>query len=116
VEILMAINLGEAARDLRMKLNLSLREAEVELGISYVHLCNIENGKVTPSQKIVERFHDAWGIDLYMFALAFHSDAGATPRALRQPVKALEEGCRRHIEALLRQRAKDGASCLTSAD
>jgi len=102
----MPINLGKAARDLRVKLNLSLREAEAELGISYVHLCNIENGKVSPSEGLVERFHEAWGIDLYMYALAFHSDGGAIPKVLQPPVKALKEGCRQHIESLLSQRAQ----------
>lgn len=114
---LMSINLGKAARDLRVKLELSLREAEAELGISYVHLCKIETGKVSPSERVVERFHEAWGIDLYMYALAFHSDEEDTPRPLQAPAKALKEGCRKHIEALLRQRAKEGErSCLTSAD
>lgn len=112
----MPINLGQAARDLRKRLKLSLREAEAELGISYVHLCNIENGKVSPSSGVIERFQEAWGIDLYMFALAFHSD-NDTPRTLQAPVKALEEACRRHIESLLRKRSKEGKqSCLISAD
>ena len=113
----MPINLGKAARDLRTKLKLSLREAEAELGISYVHLCKIETGKVSPSEGVVERFHEAWGIDLYMYALAFHSDDGKTPKPLQAAVKALKEGCRQHIESLVRKRAKEGeTSCLVSAD
>lgn len=112
----MAINLGKAAQDLRKKLGRSLREAEAELGISYVHLCKIENGKVLPSPGTVERFFQAWGIDLYMYALAFHSGGEEHPTPLRAPVKALKEGCRRHIESLLSAKAKEGSSCLISAD
>jgi transcriptional regulator with XRE-family HTH domain len=112
----MPISLGKAALDLRTRLNLSLRQAASELGISYVHLCNIENGKASPSPETIERFHEAWGIDLYMFAIAFHSDDRATPKALQAPVKSLAEGWKKHIDALVRQRAKEASSCLTSAD
>ena len=113
----MPISLGKAAQDLRSKLNLSLRQAALELGVSYVHLSNIEHGKASPSPEMLEKFHDAWGIDLYMYALAFYPDDRETPKGLRAPVKALAEGWKRHIEKLLRQRSKEGTeSCLTLAD
>ncbi|HVX13864.1 MAG TPA: helix-turn-helix transcriptional regulator [Pirellulales bacterium] len=112
----MPINLGKAAKDLRTRLRLSLREAEAELGISYVHLCKIENGKVDPSPGMIERFHDAWGIDLYMFAVVYHSEDRETPKPLQAPVKALMQGWKQHIEMLLDKRIKDETdSCLTSA-
>jgi transcriptional regulator with XRE-family HTH domain len=113
----MAIKLGRAAQDLRSRLQLSLREAATELGVSYVHLCNVENEKASPSPEMIEKFHQAWGIDLYMFALAFHSDNRDAPRALRQPLNDLAEGWKKHIEYLLRRRAKESIKpCLTSAD
>ncbi len=112
----MPINLGIAAKELRNRLKLSLRDAAVELGISYVHLCNVENGKASLSPETIERFHEAWGIDLYMYALAFHGDDRDTPMALRAPVKALAEGWKKHIETLLRERDQESPSCLTSAE
>jgi transcriptional regulator with XRE-family HTH domain len=113
----MPISLGKAAQDLRARLNLSLRQAAMELGVSYVHLCNIENGKASPSPEMLEKFHDAWGIDLYMYALAFFPDERATPKSLKAPVKALAAGWKRHIEMLLRERSTEGTdSCLISAD
>lgn len=113
----MPISLGKAAQDLRTKLCLSLRHAALELGVSYVHLCNVENGKASPSPEMLEKFHDAWGIDLYMYALAFFPDDRETPKALRGPSKALAAGWKRHIEKLLRERTKEGnESCLISAD
>jgi len=112
----MPISLGKAAQDLRTRLKLSLREAAAELGMSYVHLCNVENGKASLSPETIELFHEAWGIDLYMYAIAFHSDDRDTPKALRAPVRALAEGWKRHIDMLLRERAKEMGSCLTSAD
>src|ERR1700742_1284791 len=101
----MPISLGKAAQELRTRLKLSLRDAAEELGISYVHLCNVENGKASLSPETIERFHDAWGIDLYMYALAFHCDDRETPKALRSPVKALAKGWKQHIETMLRERA-----------
>ena len=112
----MPISLGKAAQDLRTRLKLSLREAAAELKMSYVHLCKVENGKASLSPETIERFHEAWGIDLYMYAIAFHSDDRDTPAALLAPVKALAEGWKRHIDMLLRERAKGTGSCLTSAD
>jgi transcriptional regulator with XRE-family HTH domain len=112
----MPISLGKAAQDLRTRLKLSLREAAAELSMSYVHLCKVENGKASLSPETIERFHEAWGIDLYMYAIAFHSDDRDTPKALRAPVKALAEGWKQHIDMLLCERAKGTGSCLTSAD
>jgi len=111
----MPINLGKAAQELRLKLGLTVRDAAEELGVSYPHLSNIENGKASPSPEMIEKFHEAWGIDLYMYALAYHGEDRPTPKSLKAPVKALAEGWKMHIEALLRQRAKD-RQCLTSAD
>lgn len=84
--------------------------------MSYVHLCKVENGKASLSPETIERFHEAWGIDLYMYAIAFHSDDRDTPKALRAPIKALAEGWKRHIDMLLCERPKEMGPCLTSAD
>jgi transcriptional regulator with XRE-family HTH domain len=113
----MAISLGKAARDLRTRLKLSLRRAADELGISYVHLCKIENGRTSPSPETIEKFHETWGIDLYMYAVAFHSENREMPKALRAPARALADGWKRHIDLMLDQRTKEGEkSCLISAD
>ena len=113
----MPIPLGKAAQELRARLKLSLRQAAAELGVSYVHLCNIENGRASPSPEMLEKFHDAWGIDLYMYALAFFPDERKTPKVLKGPLDALTAGWKKHIEVLLRERSTEGAdSCLISAD
>lgn len=113
----MPISLGKAAQDLRNRLKLSLRDAAAELEVSYGHLCNIENSKASPSPEMMEKFHDAWGIDLYMYALAFFPDDRETPKGLLPAVKVLEAGWKRHIEKILRERSREGSkSCLISAD
>lgn len=113
----MPISLGLAAQDLRKRLHLSLREAAVELGVSYVHLCNIENAKASPSPEILEKFHEAWGIDLYMYALAFFPGDRDIPKPLRAPIKALATEWKSQIDRILRQRSKEGSGpCLIWAD
>jgi transcriptional regulator with XRE-family HTH domain len=113
----MPICLGRAAQDLRSQLGLSLRQAAVELGISYAYLCNVENGKSSPSPEVIEKFHDAWGVDLYMYAVAFHSEERKVPHGLQGPLRVLAKGWKRHIKEVLRQRNKDIAgSCLISVD
>src|SRR4051812_27864817 len=113
----MPVSLGKAAQDLRSKMRLSLRQAAQEIGVSHVHLCHIENGKASPSPEMLEKFHDAWGIDLYMYALAFFPEDRETPKGLRAPVKALVVGWKKYIEKRLRQRTTEGTeSCLTSVD
>lgn len=107
----MSVSLGKAAQHLRKRLKLSLRSAAEELDISYVHLCNVENEKASLSPETIERFHDAWGIDLYTYALAFFGDDRDVPELLKVPMKALEDGWRVHINELIEQRTKESASC-----
>ncbi len=61
--------LGAAARDLRRSRNLSQREMAKRLGITPVHLCNIEKDKSSPSLKLLNRWRAVVGIDLYGHAL-----------------------------------------------
>jgi hypothetical protein len=66
---------------------------------------------------MLEKFHDAWGIDLYMYALAFFPEDRETPKDLRGPIKALTKGWKLHIERLLRERStEESKSCLISVD
>ena len=112
----MPISLGLAAHHLRKRLKLTLRDAAEELGISYVHLCKVENDRASLSPETIERFHEAWGIDLYMYALAFFPDTREVPAALKGPTEALTRGWKRHIDAMLRDRAKEAKSCISSGE
>ena len=59
--------------------------------MSHVHLNNIENEKVSPTANIIEKYYEAWGIDLYMYAVAKYSDPDRVPRSLRSAVESLVE-------------------------
>ena len=101
------IPLGTAAKYLRDRLGLSQRAAAQELGISYVHLNNIENGKASPSPEMLEKFRDAWGIDLYMLAVGMFSDKATLPAPLRKPLSALTKAWSAEIESLIEMRRKE---------
>jgi transcriptional regulator with XRE-family HTH domain len=110
----MPIALGIAAQDLRQRLKLSIRDAALELGVSYAHLCNVENGKASPSPEMIDKFYEAWGIDLYMFAIAFHPSGRDIPSGLRGATTTLAKAWKKHIEVLIKQRVTEGEeSCLT---
>lgn len=101
------ISIGEAARYLRSRLGLSQRKAATELGISYVHLSNIENGKALPSPTMLDKYREAWGIDLYMLAVGMFSDEGTVPKPLRASVKAMTEAWKAEIDNVIRHRCKE---------
>lgn len=98
------ISIGEAARYLRNRFGLSQRDAAAELGISYVHLSNIENGKALPSPTMLDKYREAWGIDLYMLAVGMFSDEETVPKPLRASVKAMTEAWKAEIEDVIQRR------------
>ena len=103
------ISLCDAARELRTRLGLSLRSAAKELGISFVHLSNIENDNVSPSAEIIDRFRRAWGIDLYMFAVCYFSDANDFPEGISHPLARLKKAWEREIDALIERRRTEAS-------
>jgi transcriptional regulator with XRE-family HTH domain len=103
------INLCDAARELRNRLGLSVRKAAGELGISYVHLSNIENSKVSPSPEIIDRFRQAWGIDLYIFAVCKFSDLEEFPERVARPLERLKVAWEREIDDLIERRSTEAS-------
>jgi transcriptional regulator with XRE-family HTH domain len=101
------IPLGQAARYLRQRLCLSQRAAAGELGISFVHLSNIENGNASPSPKVIEKYYEAWGIDLYMFAVGMFTDHARLPGPLRGPLHDLTEAWQQELESVVEARRKE---------
>lgn len=100
----MPLELGKAAKELRTRLNLSLRAAAIELGISYPHLCNIENGKVSLNEEILGRFHEAWGVDLYMFALAYADEPRGKQGECQAALSELLKQWKKHVESIIDER------------
>lgn len=98
------IHIGKAARYLRDRLGITQREVAERLGISYVHLSNIENNKVLPSASILESYKSIWGIDLYVLGWCLNGDADRLPSQFTAPVRELTKAWKSQIELMLRRK------------
>jgi transcriptional regulator with XRE-family HTH domain len=81
--------LGTTARLVREKKGLTQKSAAEALGITQVHLSNIENNKGTPSSSLLSRFRELWGIDLYILAWCLHGNPDDLPEPVRKPMREL---------------------------
>jgi transcriptional regulator with XRE-family HTH domain len=91
------IHLGKTARYLRERKGLSQRETADALGITQVHLSNIENNKALPSPALLARYRELWCVDLYVLAWCLHGDSSLLPEAVRAPMRELAEAWRREL-------------------
>ena len=94
------IYLGETARELRESLGLTQRAAATELGISFVHLCNIERNRAAPSQALVDKYREKWGVDLHVLAWCKKGNVAKLPKALRKAASELEKIWKQHVETV----------------
>jgi transcriptional regulator with XRE-family HTH domain len=77
------LKLGNTARLVREREGLTQRATAKMLGISVVHLCNIENGKSGVSDELIGKYRDLWKVDLYMLAWCMHGDVRKLPAGVR---------------------------------
>lgn len=102
----MTISLGNTARHLRESLGLTQRAAAEMLGISFVHLCNIEKNRAIPSPTLIDRFRELWGVDLYVLAWCLHGSNEKLPKSMRKAAADLASGWQRQIEKLVATQRK----------
>jgi transcriptional regulator with XRE-family HTH domain len=95
------IRLGQTARRLRESLGLTQRAAAVALDITCVHLCNIEHDRAAPSQELIEKYRELWGVDLYVMAWCDMGDTSKLPKPLRKAAAELTKGWQQHIDKLI---------------
>ena len=95
------VHIGKTARFLREKKGLSQRQAADALGITQVHLSNIENNKSQPSPNLLDRYRELWGVDLYVLAWCLHGDTSRLPEAVRKPMHQLAEAWKRELGDLV---------------
>ncbi len=107
------INLGKTARHLRESQGLTQRAAAQELGISVVHLCNVENDKAMPSPSLLERYRELWNVDLYVLAWCLHGDVEKLPKAVRKPMAELAKAWQEQLRSVA-SASKDVSPCSTS--
>lgn len=97
------IQLGAAARRLRKMLGITQREAARLLEISVVYLCNIEQNRATPSQHILDRYRELWGVDLYVLSWCDSGHPNQLPPALRKSAQALAAAWKRELDAIVKR-------------
>lgn len=100
--------IGDIARELREQLEMSQKDAADALGITQVHLCNVEKNKSKPSPSLLDRYRELWGIDLYVFAWCQHGNVKKLPAAMRAAASALADEWQSRIRELILQRKKSG--------
>ena len=93
------IQLGKTARHLREMKDLNQREAAERLGITAVHLCNVENDKAVPSSSLLARYRELWGIDLYVLAWCLNGDVNKLPASIRKPAEQLAKAWQKQLES-----------------
>jgi transcriptional regulator with XRE-family HTH domain len=93
----MALQLGPTARYVRQSRGLSQRAAAEELGVSYVHLSNVERGRADPSTALVARFSTVFGVDLHVLAWCLFENDLSIPEDLRGPRKVLAEAWKKQL-------------------
>jgi transcriptional regulator with XRE-family HTH domain len=84
-------------------LGLTQRAAAEALGISCVHLCNVEKNRALPSQTLIDRFRELWGVDLYVVAWCSGDNSARLPKALRKAAADLEKVWNQHIERMVNE-------------
>lgn len=81
---------GVIARRVRKNKGFSQKDMAERLGVTAVHLCNVERGKAVPSWELVDRFEVVTGVDLYVASWCMFGSIETTlPEPLRKPALAL---------------------------
>lgn len=95
------LNLGETARELRDRTGLSQIDAAKQLGITQVHLSNIENDKARPSPDLAAKYRDVFGVDLYVYAFCTRGDLERMPKGVRDASAKLASIWQRELDRRL---------------
>lgn len=92
------IKLGTTIRFVREAKGLTQRAAATLLGVSDVHLCNLERDKARPSPDLIAKILHTWDVDIYILAWCLHGDMGRLPEAVRGPLEKLGKAWRADLK------------------
>ena len=93
------IYVGKTARRVREKQGLMQKEAAPLLGITPVHLCNIENNKAMPSAALIDKYRQLWGVDIYVLAWCELGQSSDLPVAIRNAADKLAQLWLRQLDS-----------------
>jgi transcriptional regulator with XRE-family HTH domain len=88
--------IGQTARFVRESRGLTQRAAAEALGVSAVHLSNIERGRTQPSAALIARFKDVYGLDVYILCHCMDESEDAPP-AVVQARRSLAQAMREQL-------------------
>lgn len=89
--------LGSVAQQVRNRLGLTQQQVADELGVTVVHLSNIENDKAMPSADLLARYHTLSGVDLYVMKWAENGDVSELPKPVREAAAKLKVAWAKHL-------------------
>ena len=84
------MDIGKRLRELREAKGLSQRDVEDRSGLPRTHISLIENGRSTPSFRVLERWAVALDVELHELFKVEHGQPEATAFKERNPVGAQE--------------------------
>jgi transcriptional regulator with XRE-family HTH domain len=91
------IKLGKTIRYIREAHGQSQIHAARLLGISNVHLSNLEHNKAYPSPEFTARAATVWGIDLHVAAWCLHGEPEKLPPRIRDAATKLTAALKRQL-------------------
>lgn len=97
---------GQAAKTVRKQLGLTQEVVAEVLGVTVVHLSSIENDRARPSAKLLEKFYEEWGVDLYVMSWCEDSNLSSLPNSLRSAASNLQRAWTKQVEASLETAAE----------
>ena len=101
------VSIGTTAKNLRQQLGWSQVETAEALGVSNVHLCNVENNRTQPSQSLLDCYRELWGIDLYVIAWCENGSEEDIPHAVRKAALKLSTAWRKRIDEMIKEQQKE---------
>ena len=90
--------IGTTVRYVREKLGMTQKAAAEALGVSSVHLSNVERGVAPPSALLISRFAEVFGVDCYVLNyFTGEGDDDDSPERVKQARRKLAEALRRQL-------------------
>jgi len=93
--------IGQAARHLRELEGISQREAASKLGITPVHLCNVELGKANPSSDLLGSIRELYGVDVHVLAWCLFGRTEQLPPRIQRAADALASAWKRELYSVI---------------
>lgn len=94
-------SLGRTARSVRECLGLTQKAAAEALGVSSVHLSNVERGVTPPSASLISRFTEVYGVDVYVLDYCTDEQEDV-PEGVKQARRKLAEALQRQLSTTVK--------------